>query len=336
VTDPAVPDSLKKHLVIVARQHANEPLGSHIARGISDYLIYSNDPAASELRRKAVVHFYPMGNPDGVYLGESYGGAVYLNLNRYWYSGAPSGGTTSPCIETDVLRQAIWDDTGGSAAYAFDLHSHPGHIGQYYWWGLLSGPTPQMVQAAAELVNRIHFHDAAAHGGASIIAEQIVQDTWATPGPYADYWFVETLGAVGYTFEPGSVPPQSLQRITEVGIAFCKGLNDVIDMPIITVLEDKEDPVIGKAQLFGNYPNPFNPSTTIRYYLPQMADVSLKIYNVPGQVICTLVSERQDAGEQRVIWEGRDNFGNPLGSGIYIYRLRVGKEELSGKMVLIR
>ena len=103
VTDEALPDSMKQHVVLVARQHANEPLGNHIMRKMSDYLIFSRDSTAYELRRKAIFHFYPMANPDGVFLGQGYGGATYLNLNRYWYFTAPSVGSSSPCIEIDVL-----------------------------------------------------------------------------------------------------------------------------------------------------------------------------------------------------------------------------------------
>lgn len=338
VTDPAMPDSLKEHVVIVARQHANESLGSHIIRGMSDYLIYSGDSAATALRRKVVHHFYPMGNPDGVYLGEGYGGTPYLNLNRYWYPGTPSGGSTSPCIETDVLRQAIWDDADGSATYCFDLHSHPGHIGQYYWWGVLSGPTPQMVEAAQELVQRINFHDAADHGGISLVAGQIVQDVWASPGPYADYWFVETLGAVGYTLEPGSVPPQAFERIADVGIAFCKGLNDVIEGPIMTKLkdEDGENALAATTRLFQNYPNPFNNITNIRFHIADFAKkssrfVSLKIYDIIGRQVATLVADDLMPGNYKYTWDAEG-----LASGVYFYRLETGDFSQTIKLLLLR
>lgn len=338
VTDPAVPDSLKEHVVIVARQHSNESLGSHIIRGMSDYLIYSNDSTAIKLRQKTIHHFYPMGNPDGVYLGEGYGGTPYLNLNRYWYYGTPSGGSTSPCIETDVLRQAIWDDTGGSAAYCFDLHSHPGHIGQYYWWGLLSGPTPQMVQAAQELVQRINFHDAADHGGVSIVAGQIVQDVWASPGPYADYWFVETLGGVGYTFEAGSVPPQNLERITEVGVAFCKGLNDVIEGSVITKMDskDKRNAVAATARLYVNYPNPFNNITNIQFEIASISGeisrfVSLKIYDIIGREVATLVAENLPPGDYKYAWDATG-----MASGLYFYRLETRDFSKTMKLFLLK
>lgn len=85
-----------------------------------------------------------------------------------------------------------------------------------------------------------------------------------------------------------------------------------------------------------NYPNPFNPSTTIRYDLSKTSKVILKIYNILGQQVRTLVNERQPAGEKSVEWVGRDRFGELVGSGIYIYQIKAGNFLMSRKMVLLR
>jgi flagellar hook assembly protein FlgD len=87
--------------------------------------------------------------------------------------------------------------------------------------------------------------------------------------------------------------------------------------------------------LFDNYPNPFNPSTTIRYALPGQANVTLRIYNILGQEIRTLVNERQSAGVRSVVWDGRNNLNQAVSSGIYIYRLQAGARVLSKKMILL-
>jgi hypothetical protein len=87
--------------------------------------------------------------------------------------------------------------------------------------------------------------------------------------------------------------------------------------------------------LFDNYPNPFNPSTTMRYALPERAEVKLTIYNVLGQEIRTLVNEVQPAGIHSVRWNGRDNRNNPVSSGIYIYRLQAGEQVQSKKLILL-
>ncbi len=90
-------------------------------------------------------------------------------------------------------------------------------------------------------------------------------------------------------------------------------------------------------QLHGNFPNPFNPSTEIRYYLPVPTEVSLKIFNLLGQRIKTLVSEQQAAGEQSILWEGRNSNGEWQAGGIYFYRLTVGNEfQATRKMILLK
>jgi hypothetical protein len=70
-----------------------------------------------------------------------------------------------------------------------------------------------------------------------------------------------------------------------------------------------------------NYPNPFNPSTSIRFSLPQQSAVVLKIFNLLGQEVATLIQGVRPAGSYQVIWNGRDNLGRSVGSGLYFYKL---------------
>ncbi len=83
-------------------------------------------------------------------------------------------------------------------------------------------------------------------------------------------------------------------------------------------------PVPEEYALDQNYPNPFNPETTIKYQLPEAGKVVLKIYNVIGQEIRTLVNEEKEAGYHNIRWDGMDNKGVSVSSGVYIYRLQVG------------
>ena len=84
-----------------------------------------------------------------------------------------------------------------------------------------------------------------------------------------------------------------------------------------------------------NYPNPFNPATTIQYALPQPADVQLTVYNVVGQVVRTLVAEHQSAGRYLVAWDATDDSGQSLSAGIYFYRLQAGGEFHAVKKMLL-
>ena len=88
--------------------------------------------------------------------------------------------------------------------------------------------------------------------------------------------------------------------------------------------------------LANNYPNPFNPATTIKYALPQAADVQLTVYNVLGQPVRTLVAEHQNAGRYVVEWDATNDSGHSLSSGMYFYRLEAGGDLEVKKMLLLK
>ncbi|MCB0306429.1 MAG: T9SS type A sorting domain-containing protein, partial [Calditrichaeota bacterium] len=93
----------------------------------------------------------------------------------------------------------------------------------------------------------------------------------------------------------------------------------------------------GEFALLPNFPNPFNPTTTIRYALPAAAKVDLAIYNLLGQKIATLLREAPgEAGYHSVIWNGRDDAGQPVASGIYFLHLRAGAHRAVRKMILLK
>ncbi|MBI2504746.1 MAG: PD40 domain-containing protein [Candidatus Latescibacteria bacterium] len=85
-----------------------------------------------------------------------------------------------------------------------------------------------------------------------------------------------------------------------------------------------------------NYPNPFNPSTTLRYELDDLQEVRLSIYNVMGQEMWVLVDQARGPGRCEVEWGGRDALGHPVGAGIYLYRLQAGGSTQVRKMTLVK
>jgi len=92
----------------------------------------------------------------------------------------------------------------------------------------------------------------------------------------------------------------------------------------------------GDFQLDQNYPNPFNPTTTIAYALDQSSLVKLTVHNVQGRLVRNLVHAVQSAGAHTAVWNGTDNAGLTVSSGIYLYRLEIDGDVLQRKMMLIR
>ncbi len=96
-------------------------------------------------------------------------------------------------------------------------------------------------------------------------------------------------------------------------------------------------PVVPEAfEITGNYPNPFNPSTTIEYSLDRTADVQLEIFNILGQKVKTLVSGLQAAGIHRIVWDGTDGAGDEVASGVYFARMLGEDKKSTRKMMLLR
>jgi plastocyanin len=103
----------------------------------------------------------------------------------------------------------------------------------------------------------------------------------------------------------------------------------------VTSIKDKTNQ-LDKFQISQNYPNPFNPTTTIRYQLPDRAEVSLKIFDITGHEVRTLVKETLAAGEHSVTWNGTNDRGIPVSSGVYLYQLKAGNRTESRRMLLLK
>ncbi|RMH80309.1 MAG: T9SS C-terminal target domain-containing protein, partial [Calditrichaeota bacterium] len=99
----------------------------------------------------------------------------------------------------------------------------------------------------------------------------------------------------------------------------------------------EENQLPGEFYLFPNHPNPFNPVTHLRFRIADFGFVELKIYDVLGREVKTLVNRRLAPGRYTVQWDGTDAAGQPVASGVYLYRLTAGNRmSLTRKMVLLR
>jgi hypothetical protein len=109
---------------------------------------------------------------------------------------------------------------------------------------------------------------------------------------------------------------------------------DNFGRPVKTTLVNKVIPTA--FALYANYPNPFNPTTNISFALPVDSKVSLKLYNVAGQLVRTLVNETMPAGTHTVTWDGNNSNGEKVASGIYFYKLNAGDFSKTMKMVMTK
>ena len=127
--------------------------------------------------------------------------------------------------------------------------------------------------------------------------------------------------------------------VDEKGNSICGKKIEDADVRIPIKFGDREELQEAKPSSFelkGNFPNPFNPETVIKFNLPQDTRVTLKVYNILGQVVNTLVDEMLPAGAHSVIWDGKNGQGRGVASGVYFYRIKAGDFESIEKMTLLR
>jgi hypothetical protein len=137
---------------------------------------------------------------------------------------------------------------------------------------------------------------------------------------------------------PAAVSPDVMDKINlELGEIVLADEN-AVEIPV----DDGKILVPQAFELSQNYPNPFNPTTTIKFTLPARKDggaslpTTLKIYNVLGEMVRTLVDEPMSPGAHQTIWDGKDGQGDEVASGVYFYRLKAGEFRQTKKMVLLK
>jgi hypothetical protein len=183
---------------------------------------------------------------------------------------------------------------------------------------------------------------------ARLIQPSSVQLNWSTSTEVNNYGFVvERLSANSYWLKIGFVPgsgnsnsPKNYSYTDNLsgGSSFSYRLKQIdVDgkfkyYDAITINLEESN----KAQLFQNKPNPFNPSTTIKYYIPSTSDVVIKIYDILGREVRTLINQQTTAGYHIVYWNGQDSRGEEMASGIYLCRLTAGSYSETRKMNLLK
>jgi hypothetical protein len=109
-----------------------------------------------------------------------------------------------------------------------------------------------------------------------------------------------------------------------------------VNKPALLSITNFDPTLPDKISIDQNAPNPFNPETFITYALPSETETTLKVYNLLGQEVRTLVNGIMPAGYHRVVWDGRDDYGRKLSSGVYIYQFSAGNVVQTHKMLVLK
>jgi hypothetical protein len=103
-----------------------------------------------------------------------------------------------------------------------------------------------------------------------------------------------------------------------------------------SAVEEEEQSEISCFHLSQNYPNPFNPSTEIQFEIPRSGLVSLEIFNILGQRVRQLLADHLERGRHEIAWDGKNDNGEQLANGVYLYRITAGDFSDAKKMILLK
>lgn len=165
--------------------------------------------------------------------------------------------------------------------------------------------------------------------------EEWVLELHAGSEPVSLSWvFGELPEGMQAAFAPeGEVEFRDMQTVTDITISDGQRLIVRIGANVVGIAKDM---LPAAFALEANYPNPFNPTTTIRYALPEAARIRLSVYDLSGRLVRTLVNAAENPGFKQVIWDGRNESGDALSSGVYLYRLESGEFVQTRKMLLLK
>jgi len=135
----------------------------------------------------------------------------------------------------------------------------------------------------------------------------------------------------------------NIQKLNDITEFFLNGdsapnrrFNYYFESSLPTDVSADKNQIPNRYVLMQNYPNPFNPSTTIKYTIPKSGVVEINVYNILGQLVKRLVNSMQKAGSYSIVWDGKNDFGQNVSSGVYIYTMKSNSYFQLKKMILLK
>lgn len=249
---------------------------------------------------------------------------------------------TEMAFESGVSGGSINWSGGGGMGVQFESKDYPIRVNQ---------ARVNITSITANPMTVEILSDSSGYPGHALAARQVTAVTgWNTIDFTSDSvtipsgtFYIGARGQMAFTYE--TTAPISYRAWEYTGGWAAYRSRDLQDILIRAVVNYRPPVGIGGDDelaptafaLHQNYPNPFNPTTTITYDVKEQTRVVLKVYNVLGQEVRTLVDRMENAGARKtVVWDGKNNAGHSVSTGIYFYRIEMGKFVKSRKMMLMK
>lgn len=307
----------KRTVHIHARTHPQETEGHWVTKEMIKILLSDLDYAQT-IRGTCVYYVIPMFNPDGVELNLPRRNANNVDLESNW-------NTFPHQPEVSALKTHFMNLTSSPNPVEVMLNMHSASLcKRYFVYHDAVGTSTAFALMQRNFISGIRSY----YSTGIEPWNYYISWTSGTPLQYPESWFWITHGenVMALTYE--DMYQCSLTGNFDLTAkALVRGVMDY--MGIITDLNDRNELVPSRFELLQNYPNPFNPGTVISYRLPENSLVQIKVYDLLGNEIETLVNEEKSAGEYQIYFNA-----DFLSSGVYFYRVTAGNFSQTRKMIL--
>lgn len=306
----------KRTVHVHARTHPQETEGFRVTEEMINILL-SETEAAQTIRETCVYYIIPMFNPDGVELNLPRRNANNIDLESNW-------NTFPHQPEVSALKASFIQLMNSSNPIEVMLNMHSASLcRRYFVYHDSVGTSSNFANMQQDFINGVRFY----YPTGIEPWNYYVSWTSGTPLQYPESWFWITHGenVMALTYE-------DMYQCTGTGNfdvtanALVKGVMDY--MGIVTDVPEVAAAIPEEFKLYQNFPNPFNPTTVISFQLPVISNVTIKVFDVLGNEVATLVDEEKSAGIHQVNF----NFKG-LSSGIYFYRIKSGNYSETKKMI---
>ena len=316
----------KRTVHIHARTHPQETEGFYVTDEMINILLSESD-FAQTARANCVFYIIPMYNPDGVVLGHPRTNANNIDLESNWF-------TFPNQLEVAALKERFTQLMASPNPIEVMLNMHSSSdCERYFVCHDSAGTSPEYYMMEEEYIEGIRAY----YLDGILPWDSVVTWTAGNPLKYPESWFWLYHG-------------ESVMALTYEDMYQCTGtgnfdstanaiLHGVMDyMGIITDVKQIADGTPTGFELLQNYPNPFNPVTTIKYAIPNVtlsgvegSRVQLKVYDILGNEVATLLDEFKQAGSYEINFEA-----SKLSSGVYFYQLQASDFVQTKKMLLLK
>lgn len=306
----------KRTVHVHARTHPQETEAHWVTKEMINILLSDSDYAQT-IRETCVYYIIPMFNPDGVELNLPRRNANNVDLESNW-------NTFPHQPEVSALKAHFISLMSSPNPIEVMLNMHSAsQCKRYFVYHDSTGTSPAFAYMQQDFISGIRSYYSTG------IEPWYYFISWAngTPLQYPESWFWITHGenVMALTYEDMYQCPLT-GNFDITAKALVRGVMDY--MGIVTDVDDNIVELPGDFELYQNFPNPFNPGTVISYQLSVNSNVTIKIYDILGNEVATLVNEEKQAGVHQVSFNAKN-----LSSGVYFYRINAGNYSQTKKMI---